>query len=553
MKIYYHTLLLLLTALIVQCGQPKDNEDDLKGKKIFRYNESAGITTLDPALVRRFEDFLAIEQLFNGLVTLDESMKLSPALAHSWEISPDGKVYTFYLRTDVLFNNHELFEADSERKFTAKDAAFSFFRIIDPVTASPGKYIFDNLAFDASSGFKGIEAVNDSILKIYLKEPQPSFIYQLSLPYCVVVPSKIVDYYGNNFGQNPLGTGPFYVKKWKMDSKLVLLKNEDYFEKDSEGNPLPYIDAVAVTFINDPHIEFLQLKSGKLDMISGFNDNDKDELLDHDGNLQNSLKEQFYLQKTPWLNTDYIGILMDESFFAKSSNPLAEKKIRQAIAHCLDKYKLVKYTRNGVGKPANYGFVPLGMPGFDDIKIDGIKYDIEAAQKLLVEAGFPQGKGLPVIKLTAAESYKSLCEFIQTSCAEIGIKIEIVVVTAAVLNQHIAQFEAPFYRKSWIADFPDAINYFQLFYSGNFYPENGSNYTHFKNEAFDNYYELSLKENNDSIRYTYYKEMQIILNDELPVIPLFYAETLRFVNNRVTGLQSNALNMLSLKSVQLKD
>lgn len=551
MKTIIYSLFILTFTTLVSCVNSNNSETDLTGKKIFRYNESAGITTLDPAKVWRFEDFIIINQLFNGLVSLDEEMKIIPALAKSWSISDDGLIYTFNLRTDVNFHQHEIF--DGERKFNAEDVVYSFLRIIDPQTASPGKYIFTNILFDYSSKYKGIVATNDSTVSIYLKTPQPSFLYQLSLPNCVIVPSEIVDYYGANFGQNPVGTGPFYLKKWKLDTKLIMLKNESYFEKDSEGNALPYIDAISLSFINDQHIEFIQLKTGKLDMVSGFNDNDKDELLDQDGNLHENLKSKFYLQKKPWINTEYLGFLMDEDFFKQHSSPLALKQVRQAISHCIDKYKLIKYVRNGIGKPAYSGLIPIGMPEFNDIKIDGLDYNIDKAKKLLIEAGFPNGKGLPAIQLKAAEGYRTLCEFVQASCSDIGIKVEVDLLKSSALNQHISQFEATFYRKSWIADFPDAINYFQLFYSKNFHPNNGLNYTHFKNDAYDKYYEMSLSEINDETRYEYYKEMQRILNEEVPVIPLFYAETLRFVSNRVSGLSSNALNMLSLKTVKLAD
>jgi oligopeptide transport system substrate-binding protein len=538
-------------AVFLNCTTNNNLEEDLSGKKIFRYNESAGITTLDPAKVWRFEDFIIVNQLYNCLVTLDDEMKIIPALAKSWEISENGLQYTFNLKKNVCFHNHTAFK--SKRFFKSKDVQYSFMRIIDPQTASPGKYIFNNISFDSVSNYKGILALNDTTVIIYLKEPQPSFLYQLSLPNCAIVPFEIVDYYGANFGQNPIGTGPFFLKKWKADAKLIMLKNEEYFEKDDEGISLPYIDAISLSFINDQHVEFIQLKSGKLDMISGFNDNDKDELLDQDGNLHENLKSNFYLQKKPWINTEYLGFLLDEEFFKKNASPLAKKQVRQAISHCIDKYKLIKYVRNGIGKPAYSGLIPIGMPEFNDVKIDGLEYDIDKAKKLLIEAGFPNGKGLPIIQLKAAEGYRTLCEFIQASCSDIGIKVDIDLLKGSVLNQHITQFEATFYRKSWIADFPDAINYFQLFYSKNFHPNNGLNYTHFKNENYDKYYELSLKENNEEIRYNYYKEMQIILNEELPVIPLFYAETLRFVSNRVSGLSSNALNMLNLKTVKLAD
>jgi len=112
-------------------------------------------------------------------------------------------------------------------------------------------------------------------------------------------------------------------------------------------------------------------------------------------------------------------------------------------------------------------------------------------------------------------------------------------------------FEAVFYRKSWVADFPDPINFLQLFYGGNFFPENGYNYTHFKNELYDQLYEEALKEKDDELRYALYRQMQQILHDEVPVIPLFYGETLRFYHKRVKGINSNSMNMLELKNVKI--
>ncbi len=541
---------LLFIVLVSSCAnEEKNSEQD--GKTVFRYNEAAGITTLDPAYVRRFEDFLAIEQLYNGLITLDEDLNVVPGVAHSWEISEDGMEYTFHLRNDVYFHDHSLFPNGKGRLVTASDVIFSFLRIIDPVTASPGKYIFQNIDRSEKSGFKGMEEVDQFTVKLFLKKPQPSFLYQLSLAYCSIVPHEVVEEYQSDFGQHPIGTGPFMLKSWKAEVKMVMVKNSNYFERDENGVQLPYLDAVSVSFIQDRHQEYIKFKSNKLEMISGLSEDDKDELLSLNGELKKELQDDFYLQKLPWLNTDYLGILVDDRMKSVQNSVLAHKKVRQAIGYAIDREEFVRYLRNNVGIPAEEGFIPMGMPGFDHYAIQGFTYNPDKSQKLLAEAGFPNGEGAPEITLTTTEEYKAMCEYLQKKITDIGLKVKIDINSVSSMNQRIALFEANFYRKSWIADFPDAINYFQLFYSKNFYPENGSNYTHFSNKEYDQLYEDSMLETDDKKRFAMYKRMQEIIHEEVPVIPLFYAETLRFVSKRVEGLSGNSLNMLSLKKVKV--
>jgi peptide/nickel transport system substrate-binding protein len=478
-------------------------------------------------------------------------MEVIPSIARAWEVSEDGLTYRFNLRKDVFFNRSDLFGNKETRRVTASDVVYSFLRIIDPTTASPGKYIFQNLD-NSSSSFNGIEAEDENTLIIHLSSPQPSLIYQLSLPYCTIVPYEVVEYFGNDFGLHPIGTGPFYLKKWKKDVKLVMAKNKNYFEKDDKGIQLPYLDAVSVYFIQDKHQEFIKFKSGNLEMISGMNEEDKDQLLDSEGELNEDLEKSFKLLKSDWLNTDYLGILMDDNYQDKS-NPLRKKLIRNAIGYAINRKEMIRYLRNNIGVPASKGFVPQGMPNFKEFQIEGYDYNIEKSMQLIKEAGFENINDLPEITLSATPEYKTLCEYLQRELGEVGFKIIVDMNSVSSMNQRIAQFEANFYRKSWIADFPDAINYFQLFYSKNFYPENGSNYTHFKNQKYDVLFELASVEKNEASRMKFYQEMNEIIHDEAPVIPLFYAETLRFLKNNVSGLKSNSLNSLSLKNVKVEN
>ena len=536
---------LLIYTIILSCSNKSEliNDNSVNiNKSLFRYNEPGGISSLDPARISKFEDFLASRHLFNGLVTLDSNLNIRPCISKSWKISPDGKIYTFNLRTDICFHKSELFK-DSIRIVLASDVQFSFSRIINPETASPGKYIFNNvLPFP-----DGIKVIDDSTIQIELLESQPSFLYQLCLPYASILPYELVLNYKSEFSQNVIGTGPFMLKTWKKDVKMVLVKNKEYFEKDNNGVNLPYLDAIAITFLSDRQQELLKFKLSKLEMISGLSEGDKDMILTSSGELKQEFRNNFYMQKKPWLNTDYLAILVDDSINNTTQNPLRLKKIRQAISYAIDRNKFVKYLRNGVGIPANNGFIPLGIPGFSSIKVKGISYNENKAIKLYHEIGIEEIK----LTLSASQQYKIICEFLQKQLEKVGFIVNVEIYTPSALKQRIINYDANFYRKSWIADFPDAINYFQLFYSENFYPKSGYNYTHFKNDLYDEIYEKAIIEQDTSIKYSLYKQLNEILNEESPIIPLFYGETLRFYNKSVSGIISNSMNILDLKRVKI--
>ena len=522
-----------------------DSAYSTKSMKVFRYNEPAGIQWLDPAKMTKYEDFLVAQQLFNGLVALDDSLRLIPCIAASWMESNDGKSYTFFLREDVLFHSSDLLNNESI-KVKAEDVAFSFNRIMDEKIASPGKYIFNNLLEYPN----GIEIIDNYTLKINLKTPQPSFLYQLCLPYGSILPSEVVEHFNDDFSQNAIGTGPFQLNKWKKDVKLILSRNPSYFEVNSMGEKLPFIEGISVTFIADKNQEFINFSSGNLDMISGLDEDGKDILLTMNGELKDEFKSKFHLQKQPWLNTDYIGLLVDDSINSITNNPLRSKQLRKAIGYSIDRNTLVKFLRNGIGSPAIHGFIPKGMPGFEKYKINGFNYNLPKAKELISEINDLSSIS---INLAATEQYKTLCEYLQNQIQQLGVQVKISIYTSSGLRQRIANFDATFYRKSWVADFPEPINYFQLFYSGNLFPEKGYNYYRFQNEVYDSLYVLSLSTPDERKRFEYYKKMQEIIHECVPVIPLFYAETIRFFQNNVTGVCSNSMNTLSLKKVKILD
>jgi len=329
---------------------------------------------------------------------------------------------------------------------------------------------------------------------------------------------------------------------WEENVKLVFRKNPLYFEKDENGSRLPYLEAVAITFLPDKQSEFLQFAQGKLDFISGLDNSYKDELLTTTGELQPKYQDLAYMITGPYLNTEYLG------FFLKTTTPeINSKALRQAINYGFDRQKMVTYLRNGMGIPAIHGFIPKGLPGYDEI--EGYSYQPEKAKKLLQEYKDATGDLKPEIVIGTNSQYLDLVEYIQRELEKIGIAVTIDVMPPSTLRQMKSTGELDIFRGSWIADYPDAENYLSLFYSPNFAP-NGPNYMHFKNVTYDSLYKKSLGISEIEERRILYTKMDSIIVDEAAVVPLFYDMAIRFVNRKVSGLGINPQNFLVLKRVK---
>ena len=533
--------LIAVMLLTVSCRQAYDNSD----KMIFRYNESSGINSLDPAFSSGQSVIWPCNLLYNGLVDLDEQMRIVPSIAKSWTISPDGTVYTFTLRDDVFFHQTDFFP--QKRKVTADDFVYSLGRIVDGSVASPGAWIFQKVKRD-SEGKPAFKSLNDSTFQITLSEEFPPFLGILAMKYCSVVPREVVEQYGKDFRTHPVGTGPFKFQIWEEGVKLVLRKNPDYFETDEEGNRLPYLDAVAITFIVDKQSVFMEFMKGSLDFMSGIDACYKDALLTKTGELNPDYADRVKLLTGPYLNTEYLGFMLKDD---GSDNPLLKKEIRQAINYGFDREKMMRYLRNNTGYPGTSGFVPMGLSSFDTAKVKGYNYNPTKALELLAKAGYPNGKGLPPIPLSVSANYLDISQYIQHELEQIGIPVTLDVQQAAQQRQMMRNYQLPFFRGSWICDYPDPENYLSLFYSKNLQP-NGSNYTHYVNPQYDKLFEKSQRCLNDSIRNIYYTQLDAMLMEDAPVVVLYYDKVLRFTGINVEGLGTNPINMLDLRRVKIK-
>lgn len=529
----------LLFSLLVAC-----HRGETGSRQVFRYSQPDGISTLDPAFSKSQAINWATHQLFNSLTEVDRNLNIVPALARSWRISGDRLEYTFILRGDVMFHDHPAFPGGKGRRMTASDVVYSLSRIIDPKTASPGAWIF-NGRVDSLHPFR---ATDDTTFIIRLQRPFPPILGILGMMYCSIVPREVVEALGPDFGRHPCGTGPFRFERWEEGQGIILHRNPAYFEYDSAGQRLPYLDAVKITFLDNKAAEFLEFRQGRLDFINDIDANIKDEVLDRSGALKADWKDQLRLMKHPYLNTEYLGILQDTSNPLLKTSPLRHQKVRLAMSHAIDRRKMMLYLRNSIGFPAENGFVPLGLPGFNEQRPAGHTYDPVAARRLLAEAGYPGGRGLQPITLYTIPIYAELGAFIARQMEEVGVPVRVEAMQRASLLERIARNQALFFRGSWIADYPDAENYLSVFYSKNPSPPN---YTRTRIPEFDRLYESALLETNDSLRYRIYRRMDQLMIDQAPVIPLWYDMAIHLVQPNVEGFGPNALNLLELRHTRI--
>jgi oligopeptide transport system substrate-binding protein len=534
------TMVFAQVIFLFACSSKRSNN-----KQVFHYNEQTGIATLDPAFAKNQSIIWPVHQLYNTLVETDDQLNIVPSLAYRWEVSADRRIYTFHLRNDVFFHDDGVFPGGKGRQLTAHDIVYSFKRIIDPATASSGAWIFNN-RIDSLHGFA---ALNDSTFRLTLIRPFTPVLGLLSMQYCSIVAREAVEQYGSDFRSHPVGTGPFRIKAWDEGEALILVKNDHYFEKDSTGRQLPYLDAVKITFYDNKATEFLLLSQGKLEFVNDIDASFKDEVLTKKGTLRKDWEGKLNLSVHSYLNTEYLGILTDTASSLVKQSPLRFKQVRQAMNYGFDRRKMIMYLRNSLGMPAESGFIPAGFPAFDSSIVRGYRYNPAKARQLLAEAGFPGGRGLPVIKLLTIAIYADLASFIAKQLEEIGVRVQVEVIQKSLLLEQTAKSQALFFRGSWIADYPEAENYLSVFYGKNPSPPN---YTHYRNARFDQLYEQALVTENDSLRYELYRQMdQLVINDA-PVIPLWYDVVIRLTNPRVKGFHPNGLNLLELRRTYLE-
>ena len=552
----FHLLLLVPFLILSSCTRKESDTN------IFRYNEAQGIENLDPVMCSNYPAIWPVMQCMEGLVEFDKEMNLDPLLAESYSISDDGLVYTFQIKKGVYFHDDECFPDKRGRMLNSYDFKYCFERLCNPGTKTRGLWLFRDRVKGAAEyinsiqnnkldvkEISGIQCPDSSTLVITLTKPFAPFLSILTMAYTFAYPREAVDYYKENFGYHPVGTGPFKFVKWDFDKELVFEKNQNYWKKNKAGKPLVYLDGFKVTFTRSPETEFLDFKEGRLDFYSP-SPEVLSQITDAEGKL---LPEyDFEMVKQPWLNTVYLAIQLDTNMPGGKNNVLAtNKKLRQAISCAIDREKLVKYVLKFKGVPAENGPIPIGMPGFSK-DVAGYKFDKEKAAELLTEAGYPGGKGLS-LKLTVSneETSKQVGETVQAQLRDVGIDVQLDFIQGSTLRSSQVGGELAFWRANWGADYFDPENFMALFYSKNKTPA-GPNYTHYSNPKADSLYDLAMKLTDFPTRAKLYNEMQEIVMQDAPWILLLYNQIVYLKNKRLKGMYLDGLNNLILKHAKME-
>jgi len=430
---------LLATSALVPAKLAFADTPTNGGDIIVTYKDD--IATLDPAVGYDWQNWSMINALFSRLVDYKPgTTELGPALADSYDVSDDGKIYRFKLHPGVKFTNG--------REVTAADVKWSIERAVNPKTQGPGAGFFhsivgaDKMTAGTADTMDGITAVDDHTVKFTLSQPDATFLNVLALNFASVVPKEAVEAANGDFGKHPVGSGAFTLKEWTIGQRLVFQKNPDYFVKDR-----PHVDSFTVELGQEPLVALLRLQKGEVD-IAG------------DG-----IPPAKYLEMKK--SAEFEGMIVDRQQLETSYvtlntqvKPFDNAKVRQAVNMAINKDRIVRII-NGRATPASQVLPPL-MPGYDQ-SYKGYAYDPEKAKALLAEAGLKDGFSTQIYT-SNTDPQPRITQAIQQDLAAIGVKAEI----KAVANPNViaaggTQGQAPMVWSGglgWIADFPDPSDFY---------------------------------------------------------------------------------------------
>lgn len=460
----------------------------------YRIPLSSEPSSLDPAYITDIYSLNVAMNLFDGLVEFDKDLNVVPAIARVWKISRDHRTYTFFLRKGVKFHNG--------REVTAGDFVFSLSRILSKETKSPVASLFFNIqgAKQFHEGtmpsVTGLRAVDPYTLKIELEAPFAPFLSVLGMANAKVIPKEEL---GPHFGTKPVGTGPFRYSTWVPGKEIVLTANRDYFA----GRP--FLDSLHFRIYHNIEWEriFSDFEDGHLDQ--SIIPSHKYDLILSDVRY----RQHYKFISRPQLNLVYVG--MNVNMF-----PLNDHRVRQAFSYAVDTETIVKEITKRGSIPA-HGILPPGIAGFDP-NFKGYTYDAERARKLLAQAGYPQGKGIPPIEIwtvSKSESVQRELQAYKRYLADIGVElIPKVASNWREFIKFIDERKAPMYYAAWYADFPDPDNFLYVLCNS----KSRTNRMGYHNPEVDELLEQARRETDYMARIKKYREIQKQVMRQAPLI-----------------------------------
>ncbi len=574
MKKIYPVIVFVTIVLLFSCNsgskkttQQTQGKGGIKYGGMFRYNETEFLKTLYPLAITEVVGHRIVTQIYEGLVGFNpKDLTIDPLIAESWTVSGNATVYTFKIRKGVFFHDDKCFTDGKGREVTANDFVYCFNLLCSPDSKNNGFAFFRNIVKGATALYTvrqnkqddtkelaawGVKALSDSVLEITLEKPFADFLNRLALPFMNVFPKEAVDYYKGDILYHTVGTGPFYLKALKTDEAVILARNEKYWGKDEFGNQLPYLDAIKISFIKEDKTDMLEFQKANLDMKYRIPFDMADDILDASHQLKGDYKK-YVLQIKPELSVQFYGFLFVDPVFSN-------KNVRLAFNYAIDRAKIADYTTKGEGLPAFNGFVPLGIPGYDNSLVKGFYFDAKKAKEYLAKAGYPDGKGFPRTTLeinSGGGRNEKVAEAIQKMLSEnLNIDVEISRVVWAQHTGNVETGKTNFWRFAWIADYPDPSNFLNLFYGKNvpktFEEASYMNPTRYVNPRYDELFEKAIATPDATVRNRMYAELDQMLVNDAPFLPIYYSVNRRLIQPYVRNFPNNGMEYRSFREVWL--
>lgn len=536
------------------CKAPPGGDD---GRSVLRFPLRAKIGTMDPVRCSSQYRGMVGSSIFDTLLEFEYPARpfaLRPNLLTKMpEVSADGLVYSFELRGDVVFHDHPAFEREdgAGRTLVTDDVFYSLKRLCDPHWSPEGYWLLqgrvkgldaykeaesarklasgDDFEWDYELPVEGFRKIDDRRFQIELTAPFPQFLYILTMTYTATVPREVVEHHDLEFGQHPIGSGPYRLAEFWRGSWVRLVRHEGYRDERVPalaelsqaqlavgldrvaGRRLPLIDEIVMGIYEQDQPMWLGFRAGDLD-ITQVPAEPWPTVYDKDGTLKAAAREAGISNfNLPLLDLIYWGFNMEDPVWGRAPNA---KLLRQAISYAVDLDVRNEAFYNGQNT-LYLGPVP---PGLDAYEPGHRKRDLAEARRLLAEAGHPNGKGLPPLKYEASKGGNSSeqAEMFTRQLADIGIKVETNFNTFPELSDKMNKRKAQFFGLAWGADYPDAENFLQLFYGPNESP--GSNSFNYKNPDFDRLFEQAKTMQPGPERTLLYSRLRAMVIEDQPMI-----------------------------------
>ncbi len=517
-----YSLIFLLAIVGLILFFPKERRTEKPSPSTFRMALSSEPPTLDWSLATDNVSIRVIENLMEGLAEYDDALRPTPAIAQRWEVSPDGLQYTFYLRDHVFWTDG--------KQVTAHDFEYAWKRLLDPDTASEYAYFLYDIqnAMEYNSGkikdpaSLGVTALNDFTLLVTLKKP--AVYFPAITTFTATFPQRrdLIERYQDRWTEpeNLVTCGPFRLHEWRHEYRLILTANEGYY------GGRPRLDQLVFYIVEEEMTALTLYETGRLDRVS----------------LPPVAIPHY--QRHPdyrhgaFLRGYYYGFNVDRP-------PFQDVRVRRAFAMAIDREELPVILKGGE-IPAT-SWVPPEMFGFNP-EI-GLRFNPDGAKRLLSEAGHPMGKGLPTITLAfnTDPTNRLIAENIQAQWKRnLGVRVQLDNMEWKVYLKQLKEETPQIFRLGWGADYPDPDNFLNLFTRAS-----GNNNTHWGNSPYDRLISEAASESDEARRLTLYNEAQQILTEqEVPIVPLFFSAQNLLIRPEIEGLHVNAMDLLYLKKAR---